>query len=401
MRCLSWTVILSAAAWAAAGPWSAARAAAKPEPAADPAASALHVAAAEPSPTPDAAAAALEPAELARWIAQLDDDRFALREAAQQRLTAAGQAALAEVGKAAADASLEPSTRAVNILLGWAQSEQPELSLGALEQLAALKNRPTESAMANQRLADVREAAALKAIVELGGAVAFDRQLAAFNGPSPPIQIVIGPKWKGGVEGLHHLQAVRRASTLSFHSSSVGAEAIDHLAQLNQLQRIEFYLEPSAQVPPEALDKLKQQLPQVAIEVRGPARLGIAGPNMVGVANPGGAAVSQVLADSAAAKAGIVQGDVITHIADSEVKDFEHLTREIAKCQPGQSVKLKVLRQAPPGQPPQTLDVTVTFDRWGDEPPTTDPALGLPGVPDPLGMAPQRLPRPIIFNNRR
>ena len=50
--------------------------------------------------------------------------------------------------------------------------------LGSLEQLASLTNRPAESAMASQRLADVREAAALQQIVSLGGRVPFDPNLA-------------------------------------------------------------------------------------------------------------------------------------------------------------------------------------------------------------------------------
>jgi hypothetical protein len=345
---------------------------------------------------------AVEPAKLAGWIAQLDDDLFAVREAAQQQLAAVGAAALADVGQVAANGSLESSTRAVAILLGWSQSTDAGLSLGALEQLAALKNRPTESALAAQRLADVREAAALKAIVELGGQVDFDRQIGAVHGPTPSLQVIIGPQWKGGLEGLRHLQAVRRASTVSFHSSDIGEDAVEHLAALTHLHRIEFYQDPDAQVSPEAVNKLKERLPQVAVEVRGAARLGIAGPHLIaGMPNPGGANVTQVLPNSAAAKAGLVQGDLITHIAESEVKDFEHLTKEIAKCRPGQSVALKVTRQSPPGQPPQTLDLTVTFDRWGDDAPPANPALALPGVPDPLGMVPRGLPRAIELNNRR
>jgi hypothetical protein len=256
--------------------------------------------------------------------------------------------------------------------------------------------------MATQRLADVREAAALKAIVDLGGHVDFDRQLAGAPGLQPALQVIISPQWKGGVEGLRHLQAVRRATTVSFHSSAISTEAVEHLASLTHLQRIEFYQDPDAQVSPEAINKLKERLPQVTVEVRGAARLGIAGPHMIaGMPNPGGASVTQVLPNSAAAKAGLAQGDLITHIADSEVKDFEHLTKEIAKCRPGQSVAVKVIRQSPPGQPPQTLDITVTFDRWGDDMPAANPVLDLPGVPDPLGMVPRGLPRPINLDNRR
>ncbi len=257
--------------------------------------------------------------------------------------------------------------------------------------------------MAADRLADVREAAALKAIVDLGGRVDYDRQAPAFNGPMPSLQVVIGPQWKGGVEGLTHLKEVRRASTISFHSSGLGEQAATALPELPQVQRIEFY---GGEISPEAVAKLKERLPtNVAIEVRSGARLGIAGrhplmgaPNPVGV----GATVQDVLPGSAAAKAGIQPGDVIAQIAGVEVKDFEHLTQEIAKCQPGDKAALKVQRQAPPGQPLQMLDITVTFDRWGDEATADNPGVALPGALQPTGGLPLGVQRStIIINDRR
>jgi membrane-associated protease RseP (regulator of RpoE activity) len=278
----------------------------------------------------------------------------------------------------------------VSILLGWSQSADAALSLAALEQLAALTNRPAEAAMAADRLADVRERTAMEAIVELGGRVEYDRQVPVFTGTTPTLQVVIGPKWTGGVEGLDHLSAVRRATTVSFYSASVGGdEAAVEISKLTQMQRVEFY---GTKISSEALAKLRETLPPgTVIDVRGGARLGIAG-QPVGV---GGAGVGAVDPGTAAEKAGLMPGDIITEIEGVAVADFEALTKEIAKCEAGDSITLKVLRPSPTGQPmgsPMTL--TVTFARWGDEEAVN------PTAPSPLGGTPLGMPTRVLINRR-
>ncbi|HMP06822.1 MAG TPA: hypothetical protein PJ982_10765 [Lacipirellulaceae bacterium] len=133
----------------------------------------------------------VDAAAIAGWIDDLDNDRYAVREAAHYRLVAAGSAALLDVGQAAAGGVLESSTRAVNILLQWAQSDDGALSLGALEQLAALTNRPVEARMASERLAAVREADALRKIAQLGGRFPFDPMTAVISGAgaNAPLQV--------------------------------------------------------------------------------------------------------------------------------------------------------------------------------------------------------------------
>jgi hypothetical protein len=334
----------------------------------------------------------IDPQELADLVRRLDDDRFAIRESAQQQLLARGAGALAAVGQAAAGGSLESSTRAVGILLYWAKSDDPSLSLGALEHLAGLTNRPAESAMASDRLADVREAAAIKALVDLGGRIVEpDPQVAILMGPKPPVQVVIGPEWKGGIEGLSHLADVRRAATISFHSAPIGVTALPRLRKLTQVRRIEFYSD-SPEISPEAVAFLPKRLPQATIEVRSGARLGISGLQSVA----GGAQVQMVQAGSAAETAGLKPGDVITEISGVAVANFEALTQEIAKASAGDSVVLKVVRQGQ-GEP---MDVTVTFDRWGDEPPP-QPAGAMAGAIQPFGALPLGRPQPVIIQNRR
>ncbi len=289
--------------------------------------------------------------QLHRWVQELDDDRYAVREAAQKQLAAAGAAALETVAKVASSGSLESATRAVSVLVSWSDSKDRQLSHAALEHLAQLPNRPTEAQMAAERLAVVREAAAIEAIKKLGGRFDFDRSFGMVGGPQAPLQVIIGPQWKGGVDGLKHLQHVRSARTLSLHSAPLEDSAVEQLAQCKQVQRIEMY---GTGISEEAIEKLKPQLANVAIDVRSGARLGIRG-----------LIIEQIVDDSPAEKAGLERNDRITEFAGKPIETFEQITQEIAKCKPGDTVSVKVLRGT------ETVEKTVTFDRWGDDERTT------------------------------
>lgn len=340
---------------------------------------------AEPSEAAAEAVPGVSQEIVADWVRQLDDDRFAVREAAQHQLIAAGSAALELVGRAATAGSLESTTRAVSILLNWTEGEDPTLGLGALEHLATLTNRPAEAAMANHRLADVREKAAMEAFVELGGSVEFDRLMPVLGAES--IQLKVGPSWKGGVEGLDHIIAVRHATTVSFLSAPLeGDLAIPTLTKSSHVQRVEFF---GTKVSDEALAKLAESLPHALVDVRGGARLGIQG-----MEADGGAGISGVQPGTAAAKAGLIPGDVITQIGDVAVVDFAALTREIAKANVGDSVVLTVQRPGAAGQKPASVQVTVTFEPWNDETPV-NPTGG-----SPLGSPVPRMPTPVFLDRR-
>jgi hypothetical protein len=321
---------------------------------------------ADAAPNQEVAAPPVDPALLEQWVRELDDDRYAVREAAQKKLAAAGSQALATVSGIAAAGSLESSTRAVSVLVGWADASDKKLGMAALEQLAALQNRPIEAAMAHERLAEFREAAALEAIKELGGRFDYDRQFGMVGGPSTPLQIIIGPKWKGGVEGLKHVAALRSATTLSLHSAPLGDEAAEQLAALPQIRRIELY---GTEVSPEAVAKLQPRLPNTMIDVRSGARLGIRG-----------LIIEQVVDDSPAAVAGLERNDKITEFAGQPIETFEQLTQQIAKCKPGDTVTVKVLRNG------ATVEKKVTFDRWGDDERST-----MPGAEGQQGFVPVQI----------
>ncbi len=306
--------------------------------------------------------------QIEQWIEELDDDHYIVRETAQQQLTAANKLALSAVAAAAADknASLESTVRALRILTDWSMSKDFSLRVDALEGMAALKNRPLEAAQATELLADVREQAAIEAIQRLGGTCKPDPRIAGnaqlIQGQARilvqykgrlPLRVTIGANWKGTDDDLKIITQIRRTYIVSLHSAPVGDGALKHLADIPNLKRVEIY---GKNISPAAIAALRKQLPEsITIEKRSAARLGIAGDIKLG-----GAHVVTVLPGSAAANAGLKRGDVITRIEGEQVENFEMLTKHIATHQPGDTVKLVVVRAG------KTMTIPVTFDRWGE-----------------------------------
>ena len=292
---------------------------------------------------PDQHASNTLSSQIEQWAAELDDDRFDVRQRAQQHLEQAGKPALEAVALIAKAGSLESVTRATNIMLRWSQGKEIDLQLAALEKLAGLKNRPRESARAIRLLAVAREQTARGTLIQLGARVERDLQIQGQG----QLQVTIGPEWRGGKEGLQHLTDMRHATTVSLHVAPLDDSAVDYLVKLPQVRRLELY---GTKFSPEAVAKLKEQLPGADIVERGGAMLGIRGN------------VESVVKNSAAHKAGIQARDRITEFEGEKVANFEALTERIAKKKPGDTVTLTILRNN------QTKQVQVTFDQWGTKP---------------------------------
>lgn len=306
-------------------------------------------------------------AQIAAWIEQLDAPRFSVRQRAETQLQAAGTAALPAVSAAARDDSLERSSRAVRILLSWSETGPSHDRLAALEQLAlATDTHPTESAFAADQFATVREAAALEALVELGAIHNVD-QLAVINRRNAVLQVIIGPQWTGGDEGLKLLGDLRHIRTLSFHSAPISDQGLLTVASLTSVERMEIYQTPRPSA--ETIEALQAAHPECDLAVRSGAQLGIQGQ-----ADPGGqpnaAFVQAVFPDTAAARAGIRAGDLITEVGDTEIESFVALTEAIAAYQPGDTVEMTIKRQG------ELIRLPVTFDRWGENETFNQASLG-------------------------
>ncbi len=187
--------------------------------------------------------------QIGQWVRELDDDHYAIREAAQHRLVVAGSQALAAVGTLAVDrsASLESITRAVRILTAWSESKNATLRLAALERLASLTQRPLEAALASEMLAVLYEQNAMETIRLLGGMCEPVNQFPK-NARIPeqykkrlPLRVTLGANWKGTDDDLKVIAQIRRTTVVSLYSAPVGEQALMHLTKIPALARVEIY----------------------------------------------------------------------------------------------------------------------------------------------------------------
>lgn len=88
---------------------------------------------------PDGAVAEVTEAQITQWIAELDSQRFRVRETATENLTRAGAPFARLIIEAAANDSIEVSARAMRVLKAWHESDDSalhELGREGLEELA-------------------------------------------------------------------------------------------------------------------------------------------------------------------------------------------------------------------------------------------------------------------------
>jgi hypothetical protein len=298
-----------------------------------------------PVPSNDSAKPAEKPAdatpeEINRWVKQLDSDEYWTREEASKRLFRAGRAAITALSEAARSEKLEVSTRAIGVLGRLLELDDSSVELAAeaaLEEIAA--GRVTSSAAhADAALDSYRGSRQERALSKL-------RQLGATVTPSPfageigSVWVTLGEGWRGTNDDLAILKRVPTLHQLSIYTPKVGDDAMRHLTPLRQLFSLELF---RTQISAENIDRLKTTLASTKIEHRRGALLGVQGlGNVVG----GGCLVSGVQTDSAADKAGIQPGDIITKFDGQDVEDFPGLTKLIATMAGGESVELEVIRE--------------------------------------------------------
>jgi hypothetical protein len=273
-------------------------------------------------------------------VADLDSDEFAVRKKATRALIDSGRKAVAQLTTAAQGGTLEVRIRVIHILQELYAGAQKDTTIDAaelaLETLAESDNRAL-SARADRVLNtnyERRELRALAQINRLGGVIDYLKPSDLLFDPTvnDPNKkqisfIVLGSGWKGGDGGLKY---VRRLSRLRVLYLSGAGE--------------------TGPISKAAAQSLQASLPNLRIEPRGAAYLGIGG----GV-HARGCHVLQVKEGAAAAKAGFRVLDVITGFGGKKIPDFEALIAQIRTYSPGDKVKFEVLR----GTKMITLDVVM------------------------------------------
>ncbi len=318
------------------------------------------------SPTPSQA-------EIEHWITDLNAPEFAIREQATERLQSAGTAAVEPLLKAAPACGLEASVRITAILRSWYTSGPEELSESAettLEALSESKNRhlaARSDAVLKQYSYTIRQERALAQIEKLGGRIERSNQSRVrVLGPedAEPLTVILGRDWRGGEEGLKY---VRRLAN----------------PQLNVLYLLHNRVTDKILTPGisnDAVDEIRKTLPQLHLEYRGPAFLGIkTQPSTI-------CRIDELSPDSPAEKAKLMPGDVIINFNGQPVRTFKDLIERISDKQPGDVIKLEVLRgdkedlmaferlQALKGPEPEELleslrkklgrEISVTLGEW-------------------------------------
>jgi len=339
------------------------------------------------------------------WVRELDADRFVAREAATEHLIAAQLAAVQPVAAAVTGGSLELATRAIYVLQELALSSHPETAQAArtaLEALAAPRftasARRAEAALAS--LNEIRRDRAMKEVQRLGGRIGTRHVQVGLQIVEEIYSVAIDDQWRGGDQGLAHLQwltgieqlslegpqvtdawltnirlledltsltlkrtsitdeglahvvGLPRLEQLSLLYLPIGDNAVQHLGQLKNPQILRIF---GTLMTPPAIAQLQLALAGTKIDYRRGAFLGIGcQPNPEGA----GCFVTHVQPDSAAEKAGFQIGDVVTMYGGEKVADFESLTALLARNAPGEAADVEVLRGD------RKLVMRVTLGEW-------------------------------------
>ncbi|MDA0589554.1 MAG: PDZ domain-containing protein [Planctomycetota bacterium] len=271
----------------------------------------------------DAATPAATTEEITAWVAQLSSRNFQDREAATKKLSSAGPAAAAAVAKAAAEGPVEVGLRAVAILDAHYKSEDGSTIDGAEAGLLQLKT--AKHAGVARRAAEtltrhypIRQDRAVVQIREFGGQIQFDRFFGRNRAPGLPEHgavhaVAIGPDWTGGEKGLEQVSRLDSLSTV--------------------------YLLNGHELSEKSIAELQKQLPQMTIQRRGAAFLG------VGTQNDAlGCLIGEVKVNSAAARGDLRGFDIVIAFGGKPILGANDLIEAITLHQPGETVKLVVLR---------------------------------------------------------
>jgi hypothetical protein len=291
--------------------------------------------------------------EIADWIAQLDDNRYLVREQATQKLLKANSAALDPLLAAANGARPEPADRAVWILRRIARSRDNDEAIAALERIVQLRDRPLLVEKAGLEL-DERNIAAFQArLSPLGAEVVYEP--AAFDNftVAPVLWIRLGEKWRGTTEDLKDLGTLRQQLYFRLEGRAITNDVAKLFETKEKLSVVQFF---NTSVTPAAVDAIKAKHPDAMVYVRGQALLGVSADN-----HPAGVMVRDVQAGSAASNAGIIPGDVIASLGGQTIPDFDRLTARIAQHQPGETVEVEVIRGN------ERKKLPVTFGSWATQ----------------------------------
>ncbi|MBI1902024.1 MAG: PDZ domain-containing protein [Planctomycetia bacterium] len=303
---------------------------------------------AEDKPAPGA-----DEATLRQLIGDLADDRYAVRESAEQQLESAGLPAVPLLVEGAQSGDLEVVVRCSRVLASWAVGSDEKLADAARQELGRLAAQPVT--VAGRRAAEVLasvaakdEERALAEVLRLGAGygTGFNTNI----GDPRSDHLVISRAWRGGTEGLKHLRLIASVDYISIRANAFGDDALAHLQALKHLRKLELY---GTAISEEGLKRLRDALPSTDIDIRRGGLLGVSG-NFQDVP----ARISNVRDGSGAARAGLMPNDIVLRADGKECPDYKTLMGIIATKAPKDVMELEVDRDG------QHLTIKATLDEW-------------------------------------
>jgi hypothetical protein len=310
------------------------------------------VAAQNPTESKPAAAPSVAPAEIDAWIAKLDHDRYRVREEATQRLFEAGAAALDQLLAVADSERPEPAERAIWILRRQSIAKDPALRRKALEHLAKLKKSPQVAAAARQQLAEIEHQEAVDTMEDLGARYLSAGEVVAQLGSNYACRLILDERWHGKDADLAKLRHVIGLRHVIIIGTDISFEGVKELQHCGSLQELWLY---GTKLTPDDVIKVRKLLPEVMIDYRQGALLGVASNSQDAL---GPAVVTRVELGSAAAAAGVQQGDIIQKFDGEAIPNFKTLTQKVGAHHPGDEIMLGIVRNGAP------LDLKVKLGKW-------------------------------------
>jgi membrane-associated protease RseP (regulator of RpoE activity) len=326
---------------------------------------------------------------IGEWIGQLGAEQFEVREAASRALAAAGPAALGPLAEAARGGDLEVASRAVDVIRGYldppagageiagdGEDEVDQPAGGDAREDISLTPQSVGLALEAERILETlaegppgpvshvaattleyhqlgMHEAAQERLLALGAKI-NDNYLSMASGKRG-LEAVIDTRWKGSTEDLRLLPRLRNLRHVGIHGLKIDPPTLALLGRLRSLENIQLY---GTGVTDEAVAALAARFPNAEIDVRKGGKLGVGGQRIVGPCQ-----ITQVVAGSAADRAGLQIGDVVLSMDGVAVKNFEGLTEYVGRHGPGESIEVEVER-AVAGKVPQRFTTTVTLDGW-------------------------------------
>lgn len=304
-------------------------------------------------------ATAAEPpsaAQIAAWVEALGAPQFSQREAATRSLVAAGPVVLEPLRDAMRRGDLEVSSRAIEVARGILDGEDAEAATAA--------ERFLESVASGDQASVARLAEDTLDFHALGMADEAREKLQSLGMELSRGLVVTGQLgwhakfdagWRGTADDLRLLVRVPDILIVSLHGVKIDDDALAVLGRLRRVARIELY---GTGIDEQKAAALAAKLPDTKIELRKGGKLGVAGHPTVGPCQ-----ITMVQPDSAADKAGIQVGDIVTTVDGRAVANFQELTDRIGTRGPGEKLEVEISR-GPPAGPQERLVRTIVLDGW-------------------------------------